>query len=205
MPVRRTSGGDHGSLLPTPSAQTYGSNQGGAAGRTGAVRASVGVMLTTVCAPTPTASTGGPESNPLTGPKLVTVVNNILTPTATANLTCSSMQKWAGARELMDLLEKVVERYGNIATPTARDWRSGSASEATLSRNSRPLNEQLHSCGITKVQDWLAIVEWQMAFPTGWHGAGSAPTATPSSCLSLPLSSGESRKSTRRGGGKGGS
>lgn len=28
------------------------------------------------------------------------------------------------------------------ATPTARDWRSGHASEATMSKNSRPLNEQ---------------------------------------------------------------
>lgn len=31
------------------------------------------------------------------------------------------------------------------ATPSARDWKSGCASEATLSRNSRPLNEQVIS------------------------------------------------------------
>lgn len=29
------------------------------------------------------------------------------------------------------------------ATPSARDWRSGQASEATHARNSRPLNEQV--------------------------------------------------------------
>lgn len=33
------------------------------------------------------------------------------------------------------------------ATPTARDWKSGAASEATMERNSRPLSEQARLAG----------------------------------------------------------
>jgi hypothetical protein len=145
MPVRRTSGDVPGLLLPTPSAQDYGTNQGGAAGRAGKVRPFLRTMLT---------------------------------PTAKDNLDCPSMQKWAGARELMDLLKSAM---GGLATPTARDWRSGKASEATMARNSRPLNEQLYAHGITQEADLLAIYEWLMAFPPGWHGSGVQLTETPSS------------------------
>jgi hypothetical protein len=36
----------------------------------------------------------------------------------------------------------LVDAIRRWATPSARDWRSGDASEATLERNARPLNEQ---------------------------------------------------------------
>jgi DNA (cytosine-5)-methyltransferase 1 len=48
------------------------------------------------------------------------------------------------------------------ATPTARDWRSGKASQATMERNSRPLSEQI---GGSLNPTW---VEWLMGFPLGW-------------------------------------
>lgn len=48
------------------------------------------------------------------------------------------------------------------ATPTARDWRSGKASEATMERNSRPLSEQI---GGLLNPEW---VEWLMGWPIGW-------------------------------------
>jgi hypothetical protein len=41
-------------LLPTPSASSYGTNQGGAAGRVGKVRASLGTMARKGLLPTPT-------------------------------------------------------------------------------------------------------------------------------------------------------
>ena len=62
------------------------------------------------------------------------------------------------------------------ATPTARDWKSGKASAATMDRNSRPLSEQV---GDTLNPDW---VEPLMGFPVGWtrcagqHGKDSANT-----------------------------
>ena len=48
------------------------------------------------------------------------------------------------------------------ATPTARDWRSGKASQATHDRNSRPLSEQI---GGLLNPTW---VEWLMGWPIGW-------------------------------------
>ena len=48
------------------------------------------------------------------------------------------------------------------ATPTARDWRSGKASQATMERNSRPLSEQI---GGSLNPTW---VEWLMGWPLGW-------------------------------------
>jgi len=48
------------------------------------------------------------------------------------------------------------------ATPTARDWRSGKASQATMERNSRPLSEQI---GGSLNPPW---VEWLMGWPLGW-------------------------------------
>jgi len=50
----------------------------------------------------------------------------------------------------------------SFATPTARDWRSGKASAATMSRNSRPLSEQI---GGQLNPTW---VEWLMGYPNGW-------------------------------------
>lgn len=47
-------------------------------------------------------------------------------------------------------------------TATARDWRSGKASQATMERNSRPLSEQI---GGSLNPDW---VEWLMGYPQGW-------------------------------------
>jgi hypothetical protein len=49
-----------------------------------------------------------------------------------------------------------------VATPTARDWRSGKASQATHARNSRPLSEQI---GGSLNPTW---VEWLMGWPLGW-------------------------------------
>ncbi len=55
MPEPRTDDSES-SLLPTPSAVTYGSNQGGAAGRTGKVRPSLQTMAAKDMWPTPRAS-----------------------------------------------------------------------------------------------------------------------------------------------------
>lgn len=49
-----------------------------------------------------------------------------------------------------------------VATPTARDWKSGKASQATHDRNSRPLSEQI---GGSLNPTW---VEWLMGWPLGW-------------------------------------
>jgi hypothetical protein len=49
-----------------------------------------------------------------------------------------------------------------FATPQARDWKSGKASQATMDRNSRPLSEQI---GGSLNPTW---VEALMGWPRGW-------------------------------------
>ena len=49
-----------------------------------------------------------------------------------------------------------------VATPTARDWKSGKASQATMDRNSRPLSEQI---GGSLNPTW---VEWLIGWPLEW-------------------------------------
>lgn len=57
-----------------------------------------------------------------------------------------------------------------LATLTARDWRSGKASEATHARNSRPLSEQL---GGLLHPDFC---DWYQGLPVGWtRGAPASP------------------------------
>jgi hypothetical protein len=52
--------------------------------------------------------------------------------------------------------------FAKWPTPTARDWKSGKASDATMERNSRPLSEQI---GGSLNPTW---VEWLMGWPLGW-------------------------------------
>lgn len=67
-----------------------------------------------------------------------------------------------------------------VATPTARDLRSGKASQATMERNSRPLSEQI---GGSLNPTW---VEWLMGWPLGWTDL--KPLATGKSpCVPKPL------------------
>lgn len=70
-----------------------------------------------------------------------------------------------GKKYQVDLSQAV--KRGLWATPAARDWRSGKASESTYQRNSRPLSEQVGRLenGGALNPEW---VEWLMGFPTGW-------------------------------------
>lgn len=68
-----------------------------------------------------------------------------------------------------------------LATPTARDWRSGKASEATHARNSRLLNEQLERKGLGGTAVLAAISTWLMGWPAEWLAGLPPPPATRSS------------------------
>jgi hypothetical protein len=57
---------------------------------------------------------------------------------------------------------QLVDAVRRVATPTARDWRSGKASQATHDKNSRPLSEPI---GGSLNPTW---VEWLMGWPIGW-------------------------------------
>lgn len=71
-----------------------------------------------------------------------------------------------------------------LPTLTARDWKSGSASEATLSKNSRPLSEVVRNMPTLTANRWSGLqshgenvllgplnpewCEWYMGFPPNW-------------------------------------
>lgn len=92
-------------------------------------------------------------------PKLSAEV--MIWPTPTASLgTKGGRVTPSKGREGGTLIEAVSARI--FATPPARDWRSGKASQATHARNSRPLSEQ--TGGLLNPM-W---VEWLMGWPIGW-------------------------------------
>lgn len=75
-----------------------------------------------------------------------------------------------------------------LATPTARDWRSGKCSQATMERNSRPLSEQ--AGGPLNPR----FVAEMMGFPADWLDVNWKPSATRSASRS---SNGSARGSSR--------
>ena len=93
-----------------------------------------------------------------------------LWPTPTATLgTKGGRVTTRKSREGGTLIEAV--SYRAFATPTARDWRSGKASQATMDRNSRPLSEQV---GGSLNPTW---VEWLMGWPLAWTDLKPLETA----------------------------
>lgn len=94
-------------------------------------------------------------------PTLGAMARHDLWPTPTASLgTKGGRITPRKSREGGALIEAVSAR--TWATATARDWRSGKASQVTHERNSRPLSEQV---GGLLNPDW---VEWLMGWPIGW-------------------------------------
>jgi hypothetical protein len=133
------------------------------------------------CVPTPTVydstGKGNPRknSNGAEGGRHGVSLHHFVAmwPTPTCQMAkASGLTPEASARELMRavarngapscLASAVQGGLAMVATPTARDWRSGKASDATMERNSRPLSEQI---GGSLNPTW---VEWLMGWPLGW-------------------------------------
>jgi hypothetical protein len=105
--------------------------------------------------PTPTASEHtGPGHAAQGGLNLRTAVSMWPTPTVCGNHN----RKGASATSGDGLATAVLK----VATPIARDWRSGKASQATHDKNSRPLSEQI---GGSLNPTW---VEALMGWPRNW-------------------------------------
>jgi hypothetical protein len=73
---------------------------------------------------------------------------------------------------------------GMLPTPTQRDWKSEEASDETLNRNARPLNEvvtsQTGEAGLMRLNP--LFVAWMMGYPPGWLDVECRPlrrSATP--------------------------
>lgn len=168
-------------LLPTPLAEMgrrthRGLSRGKANGQRGA---DLGSVIATAMLPTPVkgdASLAGGRDyaspNRNAGQTLSDVMLGYLpTPTATPYGTNKGGQNPDG--RVRPSLQTM------LATPTARDWRSGKASEATHGRNSHPLSEQLGQRGLHGTTLLLPIVRWMMGYPPPIGASGSQPTVTP--------------------------
>ena len=110
--------------------------------------------------PTPTASTAGANhsTDAVTkrghGINLLGAVQMWPTPMAADSRGSSGRPAPGKQVQLVDAVK--------FATPLARDYRSGKASQATHDKNSRPLSEQI---GGSLNPPW---VEWLMGWPLGW-------------------------------------
>gem|GEM_PF-708038 len=149
-----------GSLLPTPEA----SNTKAIAMRSGG-RSPRNFMMPI---PTPRPCSGL-RSSGANRTEIMRALEDWPTPTASLGTKGGRITPRKG-REGGTLIEAVSAR--SFATPTARDWRSGKASEATHDKNSRPLSEQV---GGSLNPTW---VEWLMGFPLGWTDLGASATAS---------------------------
>lgn len=133
------------SLLPTPSACSYGSNQGGAAGRTGKVRASLQTMAARGLLATPTAhnakETGAPAEMRRNSRGLGTLAFHglLATPTETANQLCLSMRKWPGcvARQEIHPRGPLLPSFVEWMMGFPADWTACDLLETPLSPSAR--------------------------------------------------------------------
>ena len=179
MPELRTDENGFG-LLPTPSETPYGRNKGGQ-NRDGPERPSLETMAKNGMLPTPQAYSHKDSNPPGTTPldrmvrwgdpdgrmtsakntqsattrtiakTLTTVgspgIQSTLLPTPKAS---DGRPKGNGGNRKSPGLDQMA-KAGRLPTPTARDWKSTQASEATHERNSRPLSE---------------VVGWMLPTPT---------------------------------------
>ena len=120
----------------------------------------------------------------------ITLADQVKWPTPTV---CGNHNRKGASATSGDGLATAVKAF---ATPTARDWKSGKASEATMERNSRPLSEQI---GGSLNPTWVA---WLMGWPMNWFQAGGIASQTSEGSLpesktglvnSKPSATGKSR------------
>jgi DNA (cytosine-5)-methyltransferase 1 len=160
---------DRSGLLPTPTAQDYGSNSGGR--NPGHVRPSLQTMARQDLWPTPKSSPSGPDFARANRPRsggddLATAVARTRIPTPTAGDAKSSgsrnteNSKANPGMSLTDFVRQDGGQGRQVATPDANCWKGGN----------RKAQITDPSYGITPDGGQLnpTWVEWLMGFPIGW-------------------------------------
>ena len=152
-----------GLWVPTPCAADTGAWFNPSDSPNAALRPTLGAMAKHSLWPTPTATLGtnGGRVTPRKskeGVNLIEAVANRARWPTPHGFSPDGRSNGPSGNELV----RAVNQSLRVATPTARDWRSGKASEATHAKNSRPLSEQI---GGSLNPTW---VEWLMGWPIGW-------------------------------------
>lgn len=166
-PEPHTSGGVSFSLLPTPTAQRYGSNQGGSAGRAGKERASLDTLAKRGLLPTPVASlaVNGPSAHGDGSPTLLGAVGArqpsalLMTPTANTGAAGTRRQRSGGPTLIAQVGAKKPSARSVLPTPTVK----GNHNKAGLTARSgdglaTAVGGTLHP----------RFVEWMMGLPCDW-------------------------------------
>ena len=166
------SGIGSGLWVPTPIATEWKAGSGKLGNRAPEKAAKAGLKLTEFAKLWPTPTVCGnynrKGASKTSGDGLATAVANAMWPTPTSSLgTKGGRVTPRKSREGGTLIEAVSAR--TFATPTARNWRSGKASQATHDRNSRPLSEQV---GGLLNPDWVELI---MGWLKGWTALQPLP------------------------------
>ena len=143
-------------LLPTPTAASYGSNQGGGMGRVGPIRYSLQGMAQRGLIPTPTGDANSSGSR------------NTATSNAHPGLSLTDWARGDGGTGRL------------LPTPQAQDFRNC----ADYSSGSREHSPQLRHLGSGRLNH--RFVAWMMGFPETWFDTSATPCAPSGTPLSLP-------------------
>lgn len=155
-------------LLPTPAATSYGSNQGGAAGRVGPVRESLETMARRGTLPTPRCCSGL-RSSGMNRTEMTRALKLWPTPTAgdaksSGSRNTSSSRAHPGI-SLTDAVRGDGGQGRTFPTPASRDYRYPNA-KTYSERGGGKKGEQLpNAIGGPLNPTW---VEWLMGFPLEW-------------------------------------
>ena len=169
----RSGGRPARSYIPTPIATEWKNGCGKTGNRAPEKAAKAGMKLGEYAKlwPTPTSSLGtnGGQVTPTKAREGGTLIEALSARTTWPTPTvCGNYNRKGASATSGDGLATAVLK---VATPTARDWRSGKASQATHDKNSRPLSEQI---GGSLNPTW---VEWLMGWPLGWTDLKPLETA----------------------------
>ncbi len=159
------------SSLPTPSASSYGTNRGGAAGRTGAERPSLETMARKALFPTPSASHC--EIRPGATFSAKSQATSCLGAMAKHDMFPTPLASDARRADLRWPTPTVKGNYNKVGLSA----RSGDGLSTAVGGG--PLNPT-----------W---VEWLMGWPSEWSACGSSETASSPSAQKKPFSSASMR------------
>ncbi len=160
------------SLLPTPTATTYGSNLGGGSGRVGKPRPSLNQMARQNLWPTPRNNTGPDLSDRHLS--LDGAVRLWPTPTVHGNYNKAGASPQSG-----DGLATAVKFWRTPNASDADQWSNQTLEERQRKGSQVRLNTQVSPEGGAGGSLNPTWVEWLMGFPLGWTAL--EPSETPSS------------------------